>query len=105
MSPSFRAQLDGGPRVSARAVPLSEITYTVVDVETTGLSAYKDGITEICCLRVTGGRVVDRFSTLVNPGQPIPHFIQSMTGITDAMVRDAPPFRQVITSAVAMASP
>ena len=93
---TFRAQLDGGPRVSARAVPLDDLTYTVVDVETTGLSAYRDGITEICCLRIAGDRVVDRFSTLVNPGQPIPHFIQGMTGITDAMVRDAPSFRQVI---------
>ena len=96
ISSTFRAQLDGGPRVSARAVPLHDLTYTVVDVETTGLSAYRDGITEICCLRVTGGQVVDRFSTLVNPGQPIPMFIQLMTSITDDMVRDAPSFRQVI---------
>lgn len=86
----------GAPRVSARAVPLSELTYTVVDVETTGLTPHGNGITEICCLRIADGRVVDRFSTLVNPGRPIPPFIQSMTGITDAMVRDAPPFRQVI---------
>lgn len=96
ISPPFHAQLDAGPRVSGRALPLHVLTYTVVDVETTGLSAYRDGITEICCLRVAGDRVVDRFSTLVNPGQPIPHFIQGMTGITDAMVRDAPFFRQVI---------
>jgi DNA polymerase III subunit epsilon len=86
----------GAPRVSARAVPLPELTYTVVDVETTGLTPHNNGITEICCLRVAGGKVVERFSTLVNPGRPIPAFIQNMTGITDAMVRDAPSFREVI---------
>ncbi|HEX9015556.1 MAG TPA: exonuclease domain-containing protein [Chloroflexota bacterium] len=84
------------PLASVRAVPLTDLTYTVVDVETTGLTPRGNGITEVCALRVQMGRVVDRFSTLVNPGMPIPLFIQSMTGITDSMVRDAPSFREIV---------
>jgi DNA polymerase III subunit epsilon len=82
--------------VGCRSVPLGDLTYTVLDIETTGLKPQGNGITEICCLRVVGGEIVARFSTLVNPGMPIPHFIQNMTGITDAMVRDAPPFGGII---------
>lgn len=87
----------GGSRgtVSWRGVPLAELTYTVIDLETTGLKPQGNGITEICCLRVVGGRVVDRFASLVNPGLPIPPFIQRMTGITDAMVRRAPSFGEL----------
>ncbi len=85
-------------RMACRPVPLGELTYTVVDLETTGLKPQGNGITEVCCLRLQDGRVTDRFSTLVNPGLPIPPFIQSMTGITDAMVRDAPTFGEVIPS-------
>lgn len=82
--------------VGCRSVPLGDLTYTVLDIETTGLKPQDNGITEICCLRVAGGEILDRFSTLVNPGMPIPQFIQNMTGITDAMVRDAPPFGRII---------
>lgn len=78
-----------------RASRLSDLTYTVVDLETTGLSARSEGITEICALRVSGGEVVADFSTLVNPGRSIPPFIQMMTGITDDMVRGAPFFHEV----------
>ena len=82
--------------VGCRSVPLGDLTYTVLDIETTGLKPQGNGITEICCLRIEGGRLLDRFSTLVNPGIPIPHFIQTMTGITDSMVRDAPSFDRLI---------
>ncbi len=83
---------------SCRATPLEHLTYVVVDLETTGLRPQGNGITEICCLRVAGGRVADRFATLVNPGRPIPAFIQAMTGITDAMVRGAPAFGEIVPS-------
>jgi len=83
-------------RMARRPVPLGELTYTVVDLETTGLKPLGNGITEVCCLRVRDGRITDRLSTLVNPGRPIPPFIQSMTGISDDMVRNAPTFGQVI---------
>ncbi len=69
--------------------------YLVLDLETTGGHATQDRITEIAAVRVENGIEVARWSTLVNPGMPIPPFIQSLTGISDAMVRDAPPFEAV----------
>lgn len=85
-------------RVSWHGVPLEALTYSVIDIETTGLKPQGNGITELCCLRVAGGRVVDRLSTLVHPGRPIPPFITNLTGIDDRMVRGAPRFSEVIPS-------
>ncbi len=79
------------------AESLRSLEYAVVDVETTGGSAaHGDRITEIAVVRVRGdGVVLDNYSTLVNPGRPIPPFVSSLTGITDAMVRVAPTFAEV----------
>jgi DNA polymerase-3 subunit epsilon len=76
---------------------LRSLDYAVVDVETTGGSAaHGHRITEIAVVRVGGDGVVhDTYSTLVNPGRPIPSFVSSLTGITDAMVRRAPRFSEV----------
>ncbi len=71
--------------------PLRTTTFTVVDLETTGGSAMSDGITEIGAVRVRGGEVLGEFQTLVHPGGPISPFVSVLTGITDAMVADAPP--------------
>ena len=82
-------------RPAAPAAPqlLSELSYAVVDVETTGGSPEQGHrITEIAVVRVSGGRIVEQFDTLVNPRRPIPGFITRLTGITDAMVRDKEPF-------------
>jgi len=62
----------------------------VIDVETTGWLDDEAGITEIGAVKLSAGEPVDEFSTLVNPGVPIPDHITALTGITDAMVRDAP---------------
>ncbi|MBR7743154.1 DEDD exonuclease domain-containing protein [Phycicoccus sp. BSK3Z-2] len=70
--------------------PLSSVTFVVVDLETTGGSPAECGITEIGAVKVRGGEVVGEFQTLVNPGAPIPAFISVLTGISDAMVADAP---------------
>ncbi len=70
--------------------PLSQVTFVVVDLETTGGSAESDSITEIGAVKVRGGHVLGEFQTLVRPDNPIPAFIQSLTGITDAMVATAP---------------
>ncbi|HET9430910.1 MAG TPA: exonuclease domain-containing protein [Chitinophagaceae bacterium] len=69
--------------------------YAVVDIETTGSYAAANGITEIAIHVFDGNEVVERFETLINPGQPIPYYIQSMTGITDQMVAEAPRFEEV----------
>ena len=69
--------------------------YAIVDIETTGGYAAANGITEICIHIFDGDQVVETFETLINPRQPIPYYIQSMTGITNEMVENAPAFEEV----------
>ena len=77
--------------------------YVMLDLETTGGNAVHDRITEIAAVRVEDGVEVERWSTLVNPGVRIPPFIQNLTGITDAMVEDAPSFEAVARQAAGAA--
>jgi DNA polymerase III subunit epsilon len=77
--------------------PLRDITFCVVDLETTGGSA--DGgsmITEVGAVKVRGGEVLGEFQSLVNPRASIPPFISVLTGITDAMVSNAPAIESVL---------
>ncbi|MEN9569865.1 MAG: hypothetical protein RL172_1096 [Bacteroidota bacterium] len=69
--------------------------YAIVDIETTGGYAAANGITEIAIYIHDGQRVLQHFETLINPNQSIPRYIQSLTGITDLMVQDAPQFDEV----------
>ncbi|MBN8674197.1 MAG: GIY-YIG nuclease family protein [Chitinophagales bacterium] len=69
--------------------------YAIVDIETTGSYAAAHGITEISIHVFDGEKVVEKFETLINPNQPIPHYIQAMTGITDKMAATAPVFETV----------
>ena len=69
--------------------------YAIVDIETTGSYAAANGITEISIRVYDGTAVTEKFDTLINPGKPIPYYIQAMTGITDKMVTDAPTFEEV----------
>jgi DNA polymerase-3 subunit epsilon len=77
--------------------PSIDTPIAFVDLETTGGSVAEHRITEIGVVQVGQGGV-SRWSTLVNPEQPIPPFIQSLTGITDDMVRDAPTFASLASS-------
>ncbi|GAB3876362.1 DEDD exonuclease domain-containing protein [Kibdelosporangium lantanae] len=70
--------------------PLRTTTFVVFDLETTGGSAEHDAITEIGAVKVRGGEVVGEFATLVDPGRGIPPEIVAITGITNAMVYQAP---------------
>ena len=69
--------------------------YAVIDVETTGLSAKTEKITEIAIYIHNGERIIEEFSTLINPETKIPFHITRLTGINNQMVKDAPRFYEV----------
>ena len=75
--------------------PLKEMSWVVVDVETTGGSPPSDRITEIAAVVVKGGQIVQVFESLVNPQRPIPSFVSKLTHITWDMVKNAPTFSRV----------
>jgi DNA polymerase-3 subunit epsilon len=77
-------------------LPISDTTFVVVDVETTGMSPIDDRITEIAMMKVKGGVLTDEFSTLVNPLMSIPNYVTELTGIDNLMVREAPTAREVV---------
>lgn len=70
-------------------------SFLLLDLETTGGNPVQDRITEIAAVRIEEGREVARWSSLVNPGCRIPGFIQNLTGISNAMVAEAPAFSEV----------
>src|SRR6195952_5652375 len=72
--------------------PLRDLTFCVVDLETTGAAVSQGSmITEIGAVKVRGGEILGEFQTLVNPHSAIPPFIAVLTGITNTMVASAPP--------------
>ena len=75
---------------------ITEGTFVVVDVETTGLSPIDDRITEIAMMKLKNGVLEDEFSTLINPLVSIPASITNLTGIDNLMVADAPTAREVV---------
>ena len=70
--------------------------YVIFDLETTGISCTSDEVVEISAVKVEGGVVVDEFTTLVNPGRPIPYQATSVHGITNEMVENSPMFREAL---------
>jgi DNA polymerase-3 subunit epsilon len=77
-------------------VSLFDVTFVVVDVETTGGSPSADLITEVGALKIQGGEVLGTFETLVNPGVAMPPEISALTGITETMLTPAPTIEQVL---------
>jgi len=77
---------------------LIDTTFVVVDLETTGGSHSSDAMTEIGAVKIRGGEIIGEFQTLINPELPIPAFITVLTGITDAMVVEAPKIGEALFS-------
>jgi DNA polymerase III epsilon subunit family exonuclease len=75
--------------------PLRDLDFVVVDVEATGAKTPPNRLIELGAYRIRGGRIVDKFQSLVNPQIPIPRFVASLTGISNEMVRNAPVFADV----------
>ena len=78
--------------------PLSQVTFVVLDVETTGGSPATSSLTEVAAARYRGGELLATYQTLVRPDERIPPFITALTGISDAMVVDAPPIGAMLPS-------
>ncbi len=70
--------------------------FCVFDIETTGFTAGPDKITEIAVAKVQEGKIIDEFTTFVNPERPIPKQVQELTHITENMVKDAPTIEEVL---------
>ncbi len=75
---------------------MDNVCFTVVDIETTGLSKTSDRITEVAAVKLYKGKIIDEFHSLVNPEKHIPSFITRLTGIDDKMVKDSPTINPVI---------
>ncbi|MEJ6469630.1 PolC-type DNA polymerase III [Fusobacterium nucleatum] len=70
--------------------------FVVFDIETTGLNSHTNEIIEIGAVKIKSGRIVDRYSQLINPGRPIPYHITEITSITDEQVANEPKIDKVI---------
>ena len=85
------------PTLDNIGTPLSQVTFCVVDLETTG-SGPEATITEFGAVKVRGGKLLGEFQTLVNPQAHIPALIAVLTGITNQMVAEAPRLARVLPS-------
>jgi DNA polymerase-3 subunit epsilon len=73
-------------------IPLQQASFSIIDVETTGISARYNNIIEIGIVKIANLKIVNTFHTMINPGRAIPYFISQFTGITDDDVYNAPFF-------------
>ncbi|MFH1826397.1 MAG: exonuclease domain-containing protein [bacterium] len=76
--------------------PLDSLEYVVLDIETTGLEPTKNEITELGAMKIKGQEIIEIFSTLIKPKEPISAEITRITGIDDEMVKDFPPAKKIL---------
>ena len=76
-------------------IPFDEAEFSVLDVETTGLTPRYNGVIEIGIVKVKGLKIVERYSSFINPGRPVPYYITQFTGITDDDIFNAPLFEDI----------
>lgn len=93
-----RSFIPGQQSLDDLGTPLRDVTFCVLDLETTGTNRTGDMITEIGVVKVRGGECLGTFHTLINPGRAIPPQITVITGLTDAIVRNAPRIETVLGS-------
>lgn len=98
--PRFQVDRDGvwtlDPTVVPLGAALSDVPFAVVDVETTGGASWRGHrIIDVSIVEVVGGAVIREYESLVNPGGNVPPVITALTGITTAMVREAPYFDHI----------
>ncbi|MCR4430553.1 MAG: PolC-type DNA polymerase III [Tepidanaerobacteraceae bacterium] len=79
-------------------IKFAEATFVVADIETTGLSFEKDEIIEIGAVKIKDGDIIDRFSSFIKPSRTLPTNIINLTGITNEMVINAPPLKEVLSN-------
>jgi len=101
MTPTVGARVARSPAPVQRSfddlgTPLADVTFCVLDLETTGGNRTEDAITEVGAVKVRGGEFLGTFQTLVNPGRAIPPQITVLTGLTDALVAPAPRIETVL---------
>ncbi len=92
----FQNDVDDVLSVYGKTEDSVDAEIVVFDIETTGLDAYSDAITEIGAVIMRGKEEIARFDTFVNPGRSIPYSIQQLTGITDDDVRNAPSQKEAV---------
>ena len=100
LAPRSLAPRSPAPQLSfdELGTPLRDVTFVVLDLETTGGSAQRDAITEVGAVKVRGGERLGELATLVDPGTGIPPQVVALTGITTALVTGAPRLPQVLPS-------
>lgn len=99
MSPEKESSPSGNwqPNFEDMSTHLSRATFVILDIETTGASPCEgNGITEIGAIKVQGGKHLDKFSELINPGINLPNYITELTGITNEMLADKPTIETVL---------
>ncbi len=89
---------DMNSRNKGRSLVTFPASFTVIDIETTGLDTVYDSIIELSAVKVRDSVVTHTFSTLVNPERPLDWFITEMTGITDEMLQNAPLINDTLDS-------
>ncbi|MDA8218946.1 MAG: 3'-5' exonuclease, partial [Dehalococcoidales bacterium] len=82
-------------------LPLGDVDFVVLDLETTGLKPWRQRVVEVAALRIYNGTVVDAFVSLVNPARRVPAYLREVTGITEADLAEAPLFGAVVAELLA----
>ncbi len=93
--------MDGNSAVIGKSSLPLDTEFVAFDIETTGLNAQTDRMTEIGAIRFTGDRILETFNTFVDPERHIPPDITTLTGIRDADVADAPKEREALEAFMA----